>query len=107
MDKNHLAQLKKGLGEFCVLTILSKQESYPAEVVKALKRAEFNLATSTVYPMLKRLAEMGYLSYQWVETGGGPPRKYYSITETGIEFLDELRQSWKELSHAVLLLTRS
>jgi PadR family transcriptional regulator PadR len=60
----------------------------------------------TVYPLLTRLKNTGLLSYRWEESTSGPPRKYYSLTETGKLFLNELNTTWSDLQTAVKKVTR-
>ncbi|TAG66584.1 MAG: PadR family transcriptional regulator, partial [Runella slithyformis] len=55
----------------------------------------------TLYPLLTRLKNSGLLEYKWVESSSGPPRKYYVITETGLEFLTGMQATWVELSESV------
>jgi PadR family transcriptional regulator PadR len=63
--------------------------------------AEMIVVEGTLYPLLTRLKNDGYLSYKWEESQQGPPRKYYELTETGRLFLNELEASWTELVEAI------
>ncbi len=104
---NTAAQMRKGILEFCILSILAKQEAYPSEIITKLKEAKLIVVEGTLYPLLTRLKNGGLLDYRWVESLSGPPRKYYALTPQGLLFLDELSQTWKELQNAVQKITQS
>ncbi len=99
--ENTKAQMKKGVLEFCILTILSKQDYYASDIIKALKEAKMIVVEGTLYPLLTRQKNAGLLSYRWEESTQGPPRKYYTLTEDGKKYLIELESSWTELVEAV------
>jgi PadR family transcriptional regulator PadR len=99
--ENTKAQMRKGILEYCILSILSKQEAYPSEILDNLKKAKLIVVEGTLYPLLMRLKKMDLLAYRWEESPSGPPRKYYSLTEGGNQFLTELQTTWEELSTAV------
>ena|SRR3569832_2027576 len=103
---NTQAQMRKGVLEFCILSILSHEEVYPSDIISRLKDARLIVVEGTLYPLLTRLKNAGLLSYRWVESNAGPPRKYYSLTPLGEKFLDELRTTWNELVTAVSQTTR-
>lgn len=103
--ENTKAQMRKGVLEYCILSILAKQEAYPSDIISALKEAKLIIVEGTLYPLLTRLKNAGLLQYRWEESSSGPPRKYYSLTETGSLFLKELDKTWNELSKAVTLTT--
>ena len=100
-----MAQMRKGVLEYCILAILSKNDAYASDVIKELKEAELIVVEGTLYPLLTRLKNSGLLSYRWEESTQGPPRKYYKLTEEGEKFLAELDDSWKQLVEAVNKLT--
>ena len=104
--ENTKAQMRKGVLEYCILSILKNGEAYPSEIIDKLKAGKLIVVEGTLYPLLTRLKNAGILSYRWEESKSGPPRKYYTITEKGQSFLEELNQSWKELSKAVITLTK-
>jgi len=104
--ENTQAQMRKGILEYCILSILKRGEAYPSEILEALKSARLLVVEGTLYPLLMRLKNMELLSYRWEESTSGPPRKYYSITEQGQQFLTELNQTWAELHEAVQILTK-
>lgn len=99
--ENAKAQMRKGLIELCVLSLVSDEEMYPSDIIRKLKEAKMIVVEGTIYPLLNRLKNENLLSYSWRESQSGPPRKYYKITETGREFLSELIKTWDSLSNAV------
>jgi len=104
--ENTQAQMRKGILEYCILSILSKGEAYPSEILESLENAKLLVVEGTLYPLLTRLKNMELLSYRWEESTSGPPRKYYQITSQGQEFLNELDKTWNELQQAVQKLTK-
>lgn len=105
--ENTKAQLRKGILELCILTILDKKEAYPSEILDALKEAKLIVVEGTLYPLLTRLKNGELLTYRWEESPSGPPRKYYSLTKMGRAFLEELSLTWDELNTAVTLITKN
>lgn len=103
--ENTKAQMRKGVLEFCILSVLKKQDAYTSEILETLKNAKLLVVEGTIYPLLTRLKNDGLLAYRWEESTSGPPRKYYSLTEDGQTFLNELNGTWTELSNAVNLIT--
>jgi len=99
--ENTKAQMRKGILEYCILSIIRHGEIYPSDILKTLKEAKMIVVEGTLYPLLTRLKNGGLLSYQWVESKSGPPRKYYSLTTAGEQFLLDLDQTWIELTIAV------
>lgn len=99
--ENTKAQMKKGVLEYCILSILSKNSCYASDIIKELKAAEVIVVEGTLYPLLTRQKNAGLLSYRWEESLQGPPRKYYELTEVGKQVLEELEKSWKELVESV------
>ena len=104
--ENTKAQMRKGVLEFCILSILNGKEAYPSDILEELKEAKLLVVEGTLYPLLTRLKNSGLLSYRWEESKSGPPRKYYTLTEIGRGFLKELESTWKELSVAVTKTTK-
>ena len=99
--ENTKAQMRKGVLEFCILSLLANHEAYTSEIIETLKESELLVVEGTVYPLLTRLKNDGLLTYRWEESTGGPPRKYYKITPLGEEFLNELKKTWDQLVSAV------
>ena len=99
--ENTKAQMRKGVLEYCILSILSKNSCYASDIIKELKESKVIVVEGTLYPLLTRQKNSGLLSYRWEESQQGPPRKYYELTDTGKECLEELEKSWKELVKSV------
>ena len=105
--ENTQAQMRKGILEYCILSILKKQEAYPSEILEDLKAAKLIVVEGTLSPLLTRLKNAELLTYRWEESPSGPPRKYYSITKLGSAFLEELDNTWDELQTAVQQITNN
>ena len=103
--ENTQSQMRKGILEFCILSIIRRGEAYPSNIVEEMKGANLQIFEGTLYPLLTRLKNAEMLSYRWVESNSGPPRKYFSLTETGETFYKELESTWLELVNAVNALT--
>lgn len=94
-------QMRKGVLEYCILALIARQEVYASDIISNLKEAELIVVEGTLYPLLTRLKNDNLLRYRWEESKSGPPRKYYAITESGRQFLNELNQSWIDLVESV------
>ncbi len=99
--ENSKAQLKKGVLEYCILSIISRGEAYASDILEEMKGSRLIVVEGTLYPLLSRLKNDGLLSYNWKESKSGPPRKYYQLTEEGKLFMAELSQTWNDLVIAV------
>lgn len=97
--------MKKGVLELCILSILSRKEAYPSEILKKLKASNLLVVEGTLYPLLTRLKNAEHLEYRWEESTSGPPRKYFKLTSKGEDLLRELSKTWTELSQAVENIT--
>ncbi|WP_114778660.1 PadR family transcriptional regulator [Botryobacter ruber] len=95
--ENTQVQMRKGILEFCILEIISRGEVYASDMLEELTAAKMIVVEGTLYPLLTRLKNASLLDYSWKESTAGPPRKYYTLTDTGREFLHELRITWSEL----------
>ena len=102
---NTASQMRKGVLEFCILSVIKQGEAYPSDIIDKMKAANFNLLEGTLYPLLTRLKNAEFLTYRWVESNSGPPRKYFSLTDKGAAFYKELEATWNELSNAVKAVT--
>lgn len=102
---NTQSQMRKGVLEFCILSIIRQGEVYPSDIVDKMRAANLNILEGTLYPLLTRLKNAGLLSYRWEESTGGPPRKYFSMTDKGLNFYKELETTWNEMANAVHELT--
>ena len=99
--ENTQAQMRKGILEYCILLMIAREDCYVQDIINKLKASKMLVVEVTLYPLMTRLKNTGLLSYRWQESTQGPPRKYYSITEQGRVFLQELEASWTELTTAI------
>ena len=105
--ENTKAQMRKGVLELCILSIISEGEIYPTEIIDKLKDSKLIVVQGTLYPLLTRLKNAGLLDYTWKESTQGPPRKYYQVTSQGRDFLQGLMGTWDQLQHAVNQSTKN
>jgi PadR family transcriptional regulator PadR len=103
--ENTASQMRKGVLEFCVLSVIRQGEAYPSDIIEAMKSANFQLLEGTLYPLLTRLKNSGMVTYRWVESSSGPPRKYFNLTDAGLQFYQELESTWTEMVNAVTTVT--
>ncbi|GEP95132.1 PadR family transcriptional regulator [Chitinophaga cymbidii] len=103
---NTQSQMRKGVLEFCILSIIKQGEAYPSDIIEKMKEAKLDILEGTLYPLLTRLKNAELLTYRWVESSSGPPRKYFSMTEKGETFYRDLENTWNELANAVHQLTQ-
>lgn len=104
---NTASQMRKGVLEFCILSIIKQGEVYPSDIIDKMKTANLNIFEGTLYPLLTRLKNAEFLTYRWIESNSGPPRKYFSLTEKGNAFYKELETTWNELANAVKSLSEA
>jgi PadR family transcriptional regulator PadR len=105
--ENTQSQMRKGVLEFCILSIIKRGEVYPSDIIDEMKKANLNILEGTLYPLLTRLKNADLLTYRWVESSSGPPRKYFLLTDKGAAFYSELSATWNELANAVTTITHS
>jgi PadR family transcriptional regulator PadR len=105
--ENTASQMRKGVLEFCILSVIKQGEAYPSDIIDKMKAANLNIFEGTLYPLLTRLKNAEFLTYRWIESNSGPPRKYFSLTEKGADFYKELESTWNELANAVGAITAS
>ena len=103
---NAKSQMRKGMLEFCILLLLKRQAAYASDIIQQLKEADLLVVEGTLYPLLTRLKKDGLLAYEWQESTQGPPRKYYRLTDDGLQFLGELDLAWTEISNTVNYLKK-
>ena len=97
-----ITQLRKGLLEFLTLNILDQGETYGYEIVQKLKQLEgMDITESTVYPILARLRKDGYAQVRSQPSPGGPPRRYFKLTASGISRLVHMNQYWDSLNKSI------
>lgn len=104
---NTQSQMRKGIHEFCILSVIRRGEAYPGDIVEQMRTAELDILEGTLYPLLTRLKNAGMLSYRWEESTGGPPRKYFSLTPEGEKYYTAMAQTWSKLASAVNALINS
>ena len=100
-QEDKLAPLRKGLLELAVLKVISGREVYAADILERLSATQFKSGEGTLYPLLSKLRREGAVNYEWVESLGGPPRKYYSLTKGGESTLKELSDYFKTLQTSI------
>ena len=98
--------MRRGILEFCILNLLAENEIYTAELIDRLKAANLIVTDGTLYPLLSRLQKAELLQYRWAESDSGPPRKYYSLTKSGVTFLTELNSAWQDITTSVETIRR-
>lgn len=107
MLSNIKSQMRKGLLEYCILSIISRQEAYASDILETLKESKLLVVEGTLYPLLTRMKNEGLLAYRWQESTGGPPRKYYRLTASGQELLAQLDDEWQSIYQAINLITNN
>ena len=105
-NKSAETNMRKGLLEFLILLAISKNEAYSSDIIEKLKKADLIVVEGTLYPLLSRLKSSGLLSYSWKESDVGPPRKYYTLTQSGIETLERMKKTWSNLELSIKSLTK-
>ena len=96
-DENVKVTMRKEVMDYCVLAILASGDSYAPAIIAEMKRAEMIVVEGTLYPILTRMKNAGYLTYRWEESPQGPPRKYYTLTDAGRDYLASLDEAWETL----------
>jgi len=100
------AQMRKGVLEYCILSIINKKESYASSIIEELKAADMIVVEGTLYPLLIREKNQGLLTYRWEESPQGPPRKYYCITDKGREQLSQMDEAWNDIVRTINTLKK-
>ena len=96
------SQLMRGTLEGCILKIISEKTTYGYEILLSLKTQGFSdISEGTIYPLLLRLEKQGSITSKLLPSPLGPKRKYYSITESGIKYLESFVSIWKQISYSV------
>ena len=98
-------QFKKGVFELCVLALLNEKDCYGYDVSEFLSR-HMDISDGTVYPILRRLKAEGLVTTYLSEESGGPPRKYYRITELGVREYTAARREWLDFVKTVRRLLK-
>lgn len=94
-------QLRKGFLAYCVLRVCTDQPHYTSDIITRLQAADLVVVEGTIYPLLSRLQKDGLLAHEWQESGQGPPRKYYRVTEYGHEVSEHMSQNINQLNHTL------
>ena len=97
ISENVRSQMRKGVLEYCILSLLAKEDSYATSIIASLKEVNMIVVEGTLYPLLIRQKNQGLLTYRWEESPQGPPRKYYSITDKGREQLTQMDEAWNDI----------
>ncbi|MCD4774098.1 MAG: PadR family transcriptional regulator [Bacteroidales bacterium] len=100
LDKTK-AQMRKGVLELCILSIISEKDAYASDIINKLKDSKLIVVEGTLYPLLTRLKNDGLTTYRWEESKEGPPRKYHKITEIGMSTLKDLSDNWHEMTKSI------
>ncbi len=97
-----LSQLRRGVLEYCVLSLLDAEPLYGFDLVRRLSDVD-GMVTSegTIYPLLSRLRRQGWVTTRWVESDAGPPRRYYGLTPQGRRALEDFATEWQRFRDAV------
>lgn len=106
-SENFKIQLRKGLLEFCILQVLSKDKLYTSEIIDRLNKSKINVVEGTVYPLLSRLKNKEYIDNEWIESSQGPPRKYFYLTKIGKSYLNDLVLSYEEVNNSIIKLIKT
>ena len=93
-------QFKKGALDLCVMALLNIRDCYGFELASAVSR-HVDISEGTVYPLLRRLKDENLLDTYLVESSGGPPRKYYTLTMNGRTYFEEMEKQWRSFTRGV------
>lgn len=99
--ENQNTQMRRGVLELCILSIIAEKDAYASDIIAKLKEARLIVVEGTMYPLLTRLKNDGLTVYRWEESKSGPPRKYHKVTEPGLVLLAELKADWRSLVTSV------
>ncbi|MCO1603096.1 PadR family transcriptional regulator [Desulfosporosinus nitroreducens] len=97
-------QMKKGVLEMCILYQLKDEELYGYELMKSIRLVFPDVYEGSIYTILRRLNATGYTQIEEKKSLNGPARKYYRLTPTGLEYLDQMLAEWGEILHSVSAL---
>lgn len=100
-NSNKFNSLRKGLLEFLILSIVSADKVYAADILQRLSQTDFVTQEGTLYPLLSKMRREELLDYEWQESEAGPPRKYYKLTPAGRIQLADFRAYWVSLTNLI------
>ena len=103
--ENVKSQMRKGMLEYSIMLLLRGKPRYTSDIIEELERANLIVVEGTLYPLLTRMKNEGYLTYRWQESTGGPPRKYYALTPEGQTLLGQLDTEWVAIQHSIQQVT--
>jgi len=99
---NWTTQLRKGLLTLCVLNSIRQRRAYGYDVVRKLRDIEgLIVSEGTIYPILSRLKEEGFVKTTFEESQEGPMRKYYELTPLGMQYLEQMNNYWQLIQNGV------
>ena len=101
-------ELKKGSAELIILSVLEARPRHGYEIgklIESLSRGELKFHVASLYPLLYRLEERGWLQGKWVEKAGQRRRRFYSLTAEGRRVLSSQRKTWQSFVRAMALIT--
>lgn len=101
-------ELKKGSAELILLSILEARARHGYEISKLIEtrsRGQLKFHLASLYPLLYRLEERGWIHGRWIEKAGERRRRFYSLTPEGRRVLERQRQTWRAFVHAMALIT--
>ncbi|MBX4205258.1 MAG: PadR family transcriptional regulator [Candidatus Doudnabacteria bacterium] len=104
---NSAAQMRKGTLELSVLLVISDDEVYASDIITKLKAYDLLVVEGTLYPILSRLKDAELVTYTWVESKDGPPRKYYKLTPRGKEALGQMKETWSNINKSINQLIKN
>ena len=100
-ENERFGPIRKGLLEFLILKIVAAEKVYAADILKRLASTEFATQEGTLYPLLSRMRREGFVDYEWLESDVGPPRKYYKLTTSGSDHLQDLEAYWQKINRTI------
>jgi len=101
------SQVKKGTLTFIILNVLQNNEFYGYEFIEEVKKlTKIEIAEGTFYPLMNRLKKENLVTSKWVEQESGIPRKYFSLTDTGKETLQQMKVYWEDLSSSIKKISK-
>ena len=101
-ETNWATQIRKGIYELCLLNALRNERRYGYEIVQSLRSIDsLVVSEGAIYPILNRLKRESLVSTYIEESPGGPPRKYYELTEKGRKQLESINEYWSDLLRGV------
>ena len=100
-ENERFGPIRKGLLEFLILKIVAAEKVYAADILKRLASTEFATQEGTLYPLLSRMRRDGFVDYEWLESDVGPPRKYYKLTTSGSDHLQDLETYWQKINRTI------